>query len=330
MKLGQRNRNKGGQLAAKFVCGAIASLLAGGFAASELFALSTRFSGSLGEHYFYLYPPWAIIDWWSKWHTSSPSIFIQPLQVGGALAAALLIIYTIHVVNRAQTLREYSDIHGSARWAKLSDIKKAGLINQEGVYVGEWKNGSTIYTLRHNGPEHVLCYAPPRSGKGVGLVVPTMLTWPHSAVVTDLKREIYELTAKWRGTEGGNRILRFEPASSSASVHFNPLDEIRIGTEHETGDIQNLANLIVDPDGRGLQTHWQKTACSLLTGCIAHVLYRARREKTPATLPAVDRLLSDPDKKAIDVWTEMLCYLHEGGETHPLVASAARDQLNRP
>ena len=197
MKLGQRNRNKGGQLAVKIVCGAIASLLAGGFAASELFALSTRFSGSLGEHYFYLCPPWAIIDWWSKWHTSSPSIFIQPLQVGGALAGILCLAYTIHVVTRAQALREYSDIHGSARWAKLSDIKKAGLINQEGVYVGEWKNGSKVYTLRHNGPEHVLCYAPPRSDKGVGLVVPTMLTWPHSAVVTDLKREIYELTAGW-------------------------------------------------------------------------------------------------------------------------------------
>jgi type IV secretion system protein VirD4 len=330
MKAAQRNRNERSSLAVKIVCGAIASLLVGGFTASELFALSTRFSTTLGEHYFYLYPPWAIVDWWFKWHTTSPAMFAQPLQVGAALAAALLLIYAIHVIHRARALREYSDIHGSARWAKLSDIKKAGLLQPEGVYVGEWKNGSKIYTLRHNGPEHVLCYAPPRSGKGVGLVVPTMLTWPHSAVVTDLKREIYELTAKWRSTEGENRILRFEPASSSASVRFNPLDEIRIGTEHETGDIQNLANLIVDPDGRGLQTHWQKTACSLLTGCIAHVLYRARREQTPATLPAVDRLLSDPDKKAIDVWTEMLCYLHEGGETHPLVASAARDQLNRP
>ncbi len=175
-----------------------------------------------------------------------------------------------------------------------------------------------------------MCYAPPRSGKGVGLVVPTMLTWPHSAVVTDLKREIYELTAGWRQAEGNNRILRFEPASSQHSVAFNPLDEIRVGSEHETGDIQNLANLIVDPDGRGLQTHWQKTACSLLTGAIAHALYRARREQTPATLPAVDRLLSDPEKKASDVWTEMLCYLHDSGETHPLVASAVRDQLNRP
>jgi type IV secretion system protein VirD4 len=81
-----------------------------------------------------------------------------------------------------------------------------------------------------------------------------MLTWPHSAVVTDLKREIYELTAGWRGTEGNNRILRFEPASSTRSVAFNPLDEIRLGTAHETGDMQNLATLIVDPDGKGLHT----------------------------------------------------------------------------
>ncbi len=220
MKREQRNRNERWQLAVKIVCAAIASLLAGAFAASELFALSTRFSGSLGSHYFYLYPPWAIATWWSKWHTNAPALFTQPLQVGGALAVILCLAYTIHVVTRWQSLREYSDIHGSARWAKRSDIKQAGLINQEGVYVGEWKNGSKIYTLRHNGPEHVLCYAPPRSGKGVGLVVPTMLTWPHSAVVTDLKREIYELTAGWRGTEGNNRILRFEPASSSHSVAF--------------------------------------------------------------------------------------------------------------
>src|SRR5258708_18067454 len=60
MKRDQRNRNERGRLAVKIVCGAIASLLAGAFAASELFALSTRFSPSLGEHYLYLYPPWAI------------------------------------------------------------------------------------------------------------------------------------------------------------------------------------------------------------------------------------------------------------------------------
>src|SRR5882762_9255841 len=56
------------------------------------------------------------------------------------LAVILCLAYTIHVLTRWQSLREYSDIHGSARWAKRSDI----LINQDGVYVGEWKNGSKI------------------------------------------------------------------------------------------------------------------------------------------------------------------------------------------
>jgi type IV secretion system protein VirD4 len=142
MRREQRSRNERWQLAVKIVCAAIASLLAGAFAASELFALSTRFSPSLGEHYLYLYPPWAIATWWSEWHTNAPALFTQPLQLGGALAVILCLAYTIHVVTRWQSLREYSDIHGSARWAKLSDIKQAGLINQDGVYVGEWKNGS--------------------------------------------------------------------------------------------------------------------------------------------------------------------------------------------
>ena len=59
-------------------------------------------------------------------------------------------------------------------------------------------------------------------------------------------------------------------------------------------------------------------------------LYRQKKEKIPATLPAVDDLLSDPDKTAHEVWTDMITYLHENGATIPIVAKAARDQLNRP
>src|SRR5260370_23487961 len=112
MKREQRNRNERWQLAVKIVCGAIASLLAGAFAASELFALSTRFSQALGEHYFYLYPPWAIATWWSEWHTNAPALFT------GVLAVILCLAYTIHVVTRWKSLREYSDIHGSTRSPK--------------------------------------------------------------------------------------------------------------------------------------------------------------------------------------------------------------------
>ena len=143
--------------------------------------------------------------------------------------------------------------------------------------LGWIKKGITRY-LRHNGAEHVLCYAPTRSGKGVGLVIPTLLSWEHSAVITDLKGELWALTSGWRQKYARNKVLRFEPASLSGRVYWNALDEIRVCTEYEVGDVQNLATLLVDPDGKGLETHWQKTAQALLVGVILHVLYKAQRK----------------------------------------------------
>jgi type IV secretion system protein VirD4 len=184
--------------------------------------------------------------------------------------------------------------------------------------------------LRHNGPEHVLCYAPTRSGKGVGLVMPTLLSWGESAVITDLKGELWSLTAGWRKQHAHNKVLRFEPASATGSVCWNPLDEIRTGTENEVGDVQNLATLIVDPDGKGPESHWQKTGQALLVGVILHALYKARNEGTAATLPAVDALLADPDRDIAELWMEMRTYGHIDGENHPAVGSAARDMMDRP
>jgi type IV secretion system protein VirD4 len=103
-------------------------------------------------------------------------------------------------------------LHGSARWADARDIKAAGLLENNGVYVGAWrdKNGKIQY-LRHAGPEHVLCYAPTRSGKGVGLILPTLLSWKESVFVTDLKGELYELTAGWRHEYGHNKFCGSSP-----------------------------------------------------------------------------------------------------------------------
>jgi type IV secretion system protein VirD4 len=44
----------------------------------------------------------------------------------------------------------------------------------------------TVY-LRHGGPEHILVFAPTRSGKGVGIVIPTLLSWSESVLVHDIK-----------------------------------------------------------------------------------------------------------------------------------------------
>jgi len=90
------------------------------------------------------------------------------------------------------------------------------------------------------------------------------------------KGELWALTAGWRKKHAKNKVLRFEPTSSNGGIFWNPLDEIRLGTEFEVGDVQNLAQLIIDPDGKGLDSHWQKTAFALLVGVILHALYKAQ------------------------------------------------------
>jgi type IV secretion system protein VirD4 len=193
------------------------------------------------------------------------------------------------------------------------------------------KNGKIQY-LRHAGPEHVLCYAPTRSGKGVGLFLPTLLSWDQSLFVTDLKGELYELSAGWRQQAAHNRILRFEPAAAAGSCYFKPLDELRIGTEHEVGDVQNLALLLVDPEGKGLRAdnHWQKTSYSLLVGCIMHLCYKSKVDGVPATFGELDRMLADTRRPIEELWKEMLTYHHINGQPHPVVAASARDMMDRP
>jgi hypothetical protein len=80
-------------------------------------------------------------------------------------------------------------------------------------------------------------------------------------------------------------VLRFDPSAETGSFAFNPLEEIRLGTPHEVGDVQNLVTILVDPEGKGLIDHWAKTSHAFLTGAILHVLSRARATGGVARCP---------------------------------------------
>ena len=330
---------------------AVVCLGSGLQAATQFFAHDFSYQAALGAHFHQIYPPWGILQWAGKWFNQYPDAFLRAGSIGVTLSGVGLIGLAVARMVMANSSQVNEYLHGSARWANLADIQAAGLtprtrtlwqalMGQQtaasaGVYVGAWldKQGRQHY-LRHNGPEHVLCYAPTRSGKGVGLVVPTLLSWGHSAVITDLKGELWALTSGWRQKHARNKVLRFEPAVASGSVCWNPLDEIRLGTENEVGDVQNLATLLVDADGKGLENHWQKTSQALLVGVILHALYKAKAEGRIASLPDVDAMLADPDRDIAELWMEMTTFGHmegpPGGQNHPVVGSAARDMMDRP
>ena len=226
-------------------------------------------------------------------------------------------------------LKPYENLHGSARWATVKEIKKMGLMEGKGVYVGAFMNSNKVQYLRHNGPEHILAFAPTRSGKGVGLVVPTLLAWEESAVILDIKGENWALTAGWRQAHANNHCLRFEPAASSGSVKFNPLAEIRLETEHEVADVQNIAMMIVDPDGKGLNDHWAKTGYSLIVGTALHCLYVEKKTRRVATILDIANCLADPASPIETTLQTMLTTDHLPSGTHPVVAACAREMLNK-
>ncbi|MEE8616535.1 MAG: conjugal transfer protein TraG, partial [Roseateles sp.] len=208
--------------------------------------------------------------------------------------------------------------YGSARWANAEDIHKAGLDQPAGVFLGLHRQ----QYLRHEGPEHVLTFAPTRSGKGVGLVVPTLLSWPASAVIHDIKGENWSITAGWRSRF--SHCLLFNPTDAKSSA-YNPLLEVRRGA-HEVRDVQNIADILVDPEGAlERRNHWEKTSHALLVGAILHVLY-AGEDKT---LRGVANFLSDPACPFELTLHRMMTTPHIGGGPHLVVASAAREVLNK-
>jgi type IV secretion system protein VirD4 len=267
---------------------------------------------------FPIYPPPAFFVWWFFYDAYAPHIFLEGAGIaasGGLVAIAVAILMSIYRAREAKDVRTF----GSARWAEPHEIKSAGLLGDDGVVLGRFDR---TY-LRHDGAEHVLCFAPTRSGKGVGLVVPTLLTWPGASIVHDIKGENWELTAGFRARFG--RVLLFDPTNANSAA-YNPLLEVRKG-EWEVRDVQNVADVLVDPEGSlEKRNHWEKTSHSLLVGAILHVLYA----ETDKTLAGVAAFLSDPRRPIESTLSAMMTTPHLGEKgPHPVIASAARELLNK-
>ena len=291
--------------------------------ATEYVAWSLGFQAQLGPPWFVLfgwpfYHPPAFFWWWFSYDAYAPEIFTQGAFIaasGGFIAIAVAIGMSVWRAREAKNGATY----GSARWAEKDEVKAAGLLSPDGVVLGRYDRDY----LRHDGPEHVLCFAPTRSGKGVGLVVPSLLTWPGSAIVHDIKGENWQLTAGFRARHG--RVLLFDPTNPKSSA-YNPLLEVRRG-EWEVRDVQNIADILVDPEGSlEKRNHWEKTSHALLVGAILHVLY-AEDDKT---LAGVAAFLSDPKRPIESTLAAMMKTSHLGeAGPHPVIASAARELLNK-
>lgn len=283
---------------------------------------------ALGERLFGLYQPLGWLTWQMEpWAGTVRIAFLWPDVGLMAVAAGLMgVVVAKNIRGGTRRPKAFPDVHGSARWAAFADIQSMNLLdNTDGIYIGAWENPKTgvVHYLRDKSGAHIAGIAPTRSGKGLGWVLPNLLSCVDSMFIYDPKGELWQLTAGWHRAVGHN-ILRWQPAHPTDSCGFNFLDEIRLGTDYEVADSQNIAHLIVDPDGAGFSNHWDKAAFGFLTGLLLHCTHTARDAGTRASLPTVAQLLSSPKLKPL-----ALCQAMARSKYGAAINAAGVDQIER-
>jgi type IV secretion system protein VirD4 len=186
-------------------------------------------------------------------------------------------------------------LYGSARWATMKEIEKAGLAATNGVVVGKIERFFGLYRryLIFSGAAHTLMTAETRDGKGVGVVIPTLLSWPDSAVVLDVKKENWEITAGFRQKHGQEcYLLNFAP-QDKRSHRWNPLAYVSDDPDFTVNDIQKIGATFF-PDRPGEAPIWQASARSLWLGI---VLYLRETEGASVTVAEALRQVMAGDER---------------------------------
>jgi type IV secretion system protein VirD4 len=172
-------------------------------------------------------------------------------------------------------------LHGDARFASRSEIARAGLLGADGIILG--RIGRRCLMLA--GQQGVALAAPPRAGKGTGVVVPNALNWPGSLVCVDIKRENWTLTAGFRA-RCGQACYLFDPfAEDRRTAHWNPFSYVSADPQRRLNDLQRIAEMLY-PDPPNVDPFWTASARSLFLGI---ALYLFETPSLPTTIGEVLR-----------------------------------------
>lgn len=348
----------------------ITSIFIGLSAATQTFAKYVGYAKQLGIPLFYykeipIYNPTNYINWSALYREHAPN---ADHKASMYLFASIFIgLLSVVAANRKKVVLSS---HGTAQWASKEDIVKAKLLMDKEETIKNFNHSNMLETYRknikdqeelysdgvvlgrddygreiiHNGPEHIMVMAPTRSGKGVGVIIPTLLTWKGSCIVNDIKGENWALTAPYRKSIG-QIVLKFEPTAEFGSCSYNPLTEIRKGKPQEYQDARIIADIIISPDPHD---HWGPAGVNFLTGMILHAIYC----KENASISDVIRFINAPGNSFEEKMEQIKTFDHnqepskpdlfheiyddvvlidedEFPYTHPIVARMAADMLSK-
>ncbi|MGL6349386.1 MAG: type IV secretory system conjugative DNA transfer family protein, partial [Aeromonas sp.] len=216
--------------------------------------------------------------------------------ITGAAFGSLLILLLptfLYFMPKKQSL------FGDARWANEKEIKDSGLYSEDGIIVGVKTAffGLIKKYLIFGGAQHVLMAAPTRSGKGVSIVIPNLLSWKDSVVVLDIKQENWDITSGFRAKHGQECYLLNLAPRDYRSHRWNPLFYISDDPNFRINDIQKIGQMLF-PKVENEAPIWQSSARSLWLGL---VLYLIETEELPVTMGEALRQLTMGDERLAEI-----------------------------
>lgn len=213
-----------------------------------------------------LYAPYQIFLWYAAYRQHPDFVHVYgvawSILGGGAVLAAACVL----TVARRWRMRHTSVAHGSAAWGGGEELR-----GTDGLLLGRDAEGAV---LRYRGEGHLLTIAPTRSGKGTGCVIPNLLSYPGSIVVTDVKGELYAVTHRHRAQAFGQRLYALDPFDmvAAGTASFNPLDLVESAKDTAIDNARLIADMLIVADRRGGDAaFWDEEARSLLVGLILYV-----------------------------------------------------------
>ena len=206
-------------------------------------------------------------------------------------------------------------LHGDARFATRREVVRAGLLGEHGIVLGRWGRRCLILA----GQQGVCLAAPPRAGKGTGVVIPNLLNWPDSVICVDIKRENWASTAGFRAASGQNCYL-FDPFSDDRrTARWNPFFYVASNPERRVNDLQRIAEMLY-PDPPNVDPFWTASARSLFLGI---ALYLFETPSLPKTIGEVLRQgMASDDEGFGQHWKRVVEGRNSG--TYPLSPQCVR------
>jgi type IV secretion system protein VirD4 len=253
--------------------------------------------------------PLTVIRYWEQYGNDPYTRhWLVACLAAGALVAGAVVSCLIRPVHRS--------LHGDARFATRREVAAAGLFAQAGIVLGRW--GRRYLVLGKQLAAIVI--APPRSGKGAGVVQPNALSWGGSLVVNDVRKECYRITAGFRSLF--SEVHLFDPLSPGGlTAQWNPISPNYVPDDPplRVSALQKLANQL-SPDPATGDPFWPASCRDLFLGL---GLYVIETPSLPRTLgEMVRQIMHGNDESVSEHWKKIISD-RDGGKV-PLSATCKR------